>query len=486
MRARRKFFRNRTAVVLSALLLFSMVPQTAFAENAEAAAPEDEIVTEPGNPRGSVGSTATAEDDLFTDVTKNDWYFPYIQKVSDQNIMTGYGTEKTKFGPLDTIVRGDMAVIVHRLAGLPMASSAASFGDVKSTNYYKSAIDWASENGIVTGYGNGMFGPADPLTREQFATMLYRLAKEEGCAIDGGNFMKFPDAQFVHGFATAAMTWAVVTGVITGDKGRLNPQKPILRAEAAAMISRFLDDVVNAPAVDVRMAASKALSVFPQYKTVMGEKIHGLGGDSFKWEITFDTRYTSDLTNKPSEILDHGDVYEITNCDFKVPVVLDKTVVDRLRVGSTLQILGDRYTVQKERSVQSEYMGQKITEDVIDMSAGSQNMYVWDSASIWKNHKNSDGDYYILAGSSSPRYAYMQIYSGSIFVSKDALVYGHFDYGENPITFKKYVSEDVHSVNDSDHFCGGKYSDAYVFSTFAPVFDENTGIITEVWEVFYS
>ena len=95
------------------------------------------------------------------------------------------------------------------------------------------------------GYSNGYFGPDDAMTREQFATMMYRYACYKGYDVNisgsQDTFYAFPDAGQVTAFAETAMQWAVNRGLISGDQGMLNPQGTANRAVTATIMNRFID-----------------------------------------------------------------------------------------------------------------------------------------------------------------------------------------------------------------------------------------------------
>lgn len=178
--------------------------------------------------------------DAFRDVTEESWYYEYVKYVYEHGIMTGLN--KRTFGPGEDLARAQFATITYRLAGTPAVSYAAVFPDVADNTFYTSAVIWANANGIITGYSdNGYFGPSDNITREQMATIMYRYAKF--CGYDTtqrADLGTFPDAGNVQSFAAEAMQWAVGTGLIQGDQGRLNPQGTAVRAQCATIITRFM------------------------------------------------------------------------------------------------------------------------------------------------------------------------------------------------------------------------------------------------------
>lgn len=178
-------------------------------------------------------------ENIFSDVSSADWYRDYVQAAYDEHLMTGM--TPTSFGPYVILSRAQFAVILYRMEGEPAISFKDKFADVPAGQFYSEAVMWASENGIVNGYDEEHFGPADSITREQIATMLYRYAKAKGYDMSNASDMgKFVDKDSASSFANDAMTWITEKGVITGRDGiLLAPQDNTPRAEIATIISRF-------------------------------------------------------------------------------------------------------------------------------------------------------------------------------------------------------------------------------------------------------
>lgn len=176
----------------------------------------------------------------FDDVSEADWYLNYAARISAEGIMTGLN--ETTFGGTVTLRRSHVATILYRLAGNEDIEFENKFPDVGPGDFYSLPVTWCNKNGIVTGYSNGYFGPDDDITREQLALMLYRYAESQGYDVsDHGELKDFPDEASVSDFAREAMEWAVGAGMIKGNNGNLLPQGGAARAEAAAMILRFMD-----------------------------------------------------------------------------------------------------------------------------------------------------------------------------------------------------------------------------------------------------
>ena len=129
---------------------------------------------------------------------------------------------------------------LYNNAGKPTAAKNTSFSDIKPGDWFASAVNWASENNIVTGFADGTFKPGANITREQLAVMLYRYAGQPATT---GSLTNFTDAASVSGYAQQAMQWATANGIITGNGSAttLDPQGNATRAQAAAMIMRYLE-----------------------------------------------------------------------------------------------------------------------------------------------------------------------------------------------------------------------------------------------------
>lgn len=173
----------------------------------------------------------------FTDVYENAWYYEAVQYVSQKGIMTGL--DSTRFGITEPLKRAQFVLILYRLAGEPDVTFSYDFPDIGPGDWYASAVMWANENGIATGYTDtGLFGPSDEITREQMVAMLYRF---EGEPQETADLSGYPDAGLVGQWSFGAVQWAVKNGIITGDGGMLNPQYTTSREQCAMIIMRYLE-----------------------------------------------------------------------------------------------------------------------------------------------------------------------------------------------------------------------------------------------------
>lgn len=178
----------------------------------------------------------------FNDVSANDWFASAVDYVTGKGMMNG--TADNTFSPKANTTRGMVVTVLYRLENQP-STSAASFTDVASGAYYANAVAWANANGIVSGYGSGKFGPNDKVTREQLAAILYRYAQYKKYDVSGANSLDgYTDVQSVSSYAVPALQWANAAGVVTGKSGsKLDPKGYATRAEVAAMLMRFCENV---------------------------------------------------------------------------------------------------------------------------------------------------------------------------------------------------------------------------------------------------
>ena len=189
-----------------------------------------------------VKATETPSETKFNDVSANDWFASAVDYVTGKGMMNG--TADNTFSPKANTTRGMVVTVLYRLENQP-STSAASFTDVASGAYYANAVAWANANGIVSGYGSGKFGPNDKVTREQLAAILYRYAQYKKYDVSGANSLDgYTDVQSVSSYAVPALQWANAAGVVTGKSGsKLDPKGNATRAEVAAMLMRFCENV---------------------------------------------------------------------------------------------------------------------------------------------------------------------------------------------------------------------------------------------------
>lgn len=179
----------------------------------------------------------------FTDVTGH-WALGAIEYVSVKGLFDG--TSATTFTPDGAMTRAMLVTVLHRMEISP-AAGASQFSDVPDGQWYAQAVAWAAENKIVDGYGGGLFGPNDPVTREQMAVILHRYAKAKGYNVSAMKHLDgFSDKGCVSAYAEDALKWAVGARLIVGrSNGLLAPQGNITRAEVATILMRFAQNIAK-------------------------------------------------------------------------------------------------------------------------------------------------------------------------------------------------------------------------------------------------
>ena len=186
----------------------------------------------------------------YDDVSATDWYYDAVVYTSGKKLMTGTGNNK--FSPNIPMSRAMLVTVLYRLEGEPAIDSQSLnsdslFNDIVKGSWYYNAVIWAAENGIVDGYGNGLFGINDPVTREQTVAILYRYAKTKGLDFSAtGDLSGFVDADYVSSWALEAIQWAVAEGIIKGLPGnRIAPQGTSTRAEIATIFMRYIEGLLD-------------------------------------------------------------------------------------------------------------------------------------------------------------------------------------------------------------------------------------------------
>lgn len=182
----------------------------------------------------------------FSDLETDRWYHEATDFVIDAGLMNGVGSGC--FAPDDTTNRAMVVTILWRLEGEPAAAVATNFDDVEPDRWYTDAITWAASEQIVKGYSTDSFGPNDPITREQFVTILWRYAQHKGYHVDARssiNMNTFDDTYQISDYAKEAMQWACSNGLMEGDGESLTPRSNATRAQAAALFQRFCESITN-------------------------------------------------------------------------------------------------------------------------------------------------------------------------------------------------------------------------------------------------
>ena len=188
----------------------------------------------------ALGVTAYAAE--FTDVPAGSDYAEAVQWASDNGYIYGYGDGR--FGVNDNVTRAQLAAIFHRAAGTPAASGTSRFSDAEAGAYYINALSWAETAGLIAGYPDGRFGVGDPVTRQQVATILWRWAGSPAASAE--NYL---DENAISAYAQTAVDWSRSNGIIAArSDGRFAPTDNATRGEIVSALYNYMGKTSAPPA----------------------------------------------------------------------------------------------------------------------------------------------------------------------------------------------------------------------------------------------
>ena len=170
----------------------------------------------------------------YQDVTDSSSYYEAVRYVTEKGLMNG--TSASTFSPDAAMTRAMMVTILWRMEKEP-AALRSNFMDL-TADWYRTAVDWAAETGVVNGVGNGKFAPNATLSLEQLITILYRYAENKGYNVSkSASLDSFTDGSAVSAYAKPAMQWAVGMNFLSGNT--LTPGAPASRAQIAQVLMLF-------------------------------------------------------------------------------------------------------------------------------------------------------------------------------------------------------------------------------------------------------
>ncbi len=197
----------------------------------------------------------------FADVspTRDTWCYTQVMQASEAGLMNGYGSGL--FGKNDPITRGQMVQILYNYYGEDCGTN-SGFSDVPSSVWYAKAVTWASKKGVVSGYSNGTFGPDNQLTREQMVTILYNVADKP--ATNTSAISQYSDYYQVASYAADGFAWAVSNKVVSGTSSTtLSPRGTATRAQVAVILVRYLENVEGVQFPDVNGGSTQPVEPTP-------------------------------------------------------------------------------------------------------------------------------------------------------------------------------------------------------------------------------
>ena len=237
-------------------------------------------------------TTAFAAESTFTDVDPQN--SEAIVYMTENKFISGI--DETKFGVDMPISRAEAVAVLHRMSGLAEAVSEVSFSDVTEDSDYAKAVEWASANGIVSGYSDGTFAPDETITKQDLVSLLYRYAVADDAYVTVGNSSdlgKFTDADKATDYASEALIWAADREILTSTDGKLNPEKLVTRSELAVLDYNYIKTLPVTKTVSVTSTLRSEAQI-PAYVTVpvdynaenkypMVILCHGHGGNHNEW-----------------------------------------------------------------------------------------------------------------------------------------------------------------------------------------------------------
>jgi len=180
---------------------------------------------------------------VFSDVKTTDWFFESVNYAKENGLMSGVSS--TEFAPEESVTRSMLVVVLHRLEGTPPPAKSSEFADVEAGQWYTDGIAWAAEQGIVNGVEDTKFAPDAKITREQIAAIMHRYAVYKGYDVSVGestNILSYDDFDKISEYAIAPVQWAVGSGLVKGKTAStLNPEDNATRAEIAVILHRFIE-----------------------------------------------------------------------------------------------------------------------------------------------------------------------------------------------------------------------------------------------------
>ena len=202
------------------------------------------------------GARSLAWENPFTDVEESDWFYPHVQWAAGSGVLSG--TNATTFEPDAPMTRGMFVTALANWEGIDPAQYPGSrFQDVAEGAWYAAPIQWAASWGIASGTGQGdftfdsptldTFSPLAPLTRQDAAVILYQYAQLLGADTETTTYPlnRFPDGWDTARYARDAMAWGIAQGIFQGSDGKLLPGEPLTRAQAAAVLHKFANELYS-------------------------------------------------------------------------------------------------------------------------------------------------------------------------------------------------------------------------------------------------
>ena len=260
-------------------------------------------------------NTITASD-IFKDVKEDAWYADAVTYCFRNGYVSGITPDQ--FAPSQKLTRAQFVMLLANLDGVDLTqykNKNSGFSDVKTGQWYHSAVAWAAQNGYASGTGGGKFSPNSDVTREQLARFFFVYAEKKGGDLtDKNDLSAFADSGKVSAWALDSVKWAVSKGIISGTTPTtLSPRNTATRAQASQMMKVFSKVVKYSGVFDAMYDYIKTngRGDISQYYYVVSEKN----------QYSTATYYRSDKTISFERIVDKGIYYEFK---FEMDAVKDQ------------------------------------------------------------------------------------------------------------------------------------------------------------------
>lgn len=239
----------------------------------------------------SVTAFAAVEDTGFSDVDAESWYAEAVMYCREHGLMAGTGNNQ--FAPESNLTRAQLATVLYRIEGTPTVTGTDTFTDTPDGAWYGDAVLWVSQQELINGYGSGLFGPNDPVTREQMTAIFWRYAGSPSA----GEANNYTDHASIAAYAVSAVNWASANNVVRPvSSGTFAPKSNATRAQVADALMNFdrTQQAAPTPGTTPSSGASVLVAYFSATNTTkpLAEYLAG-GLDADLYEIVPETPYTS-------------------------------------------------------------------------------------------------------------------------------------------------------------------------------------------------
>lgn len=338
----------------------------------------------------------------FADVKESDWFYDDVKYVQANKLMTG--TSDTDFSPSGVTTRGMIVTILWRLDGEPIVEG-KEFEDVSKDAYYYNAVAWASNNQIVSGYSETVFGPNDTATREQLATIMYRYASYKKYDVSKeAELDKYVDKDQISEYAVKSLKWANANGLITGtSEETISPKDDVQRCQVAAILRRLCDkyEIIKEETEEEKKEEKEEQStISDDIQNEEDDEPSNISGGLSGSSSSSNTSNKNDENNNEDESIDTP----IVRDDDTPVIVVDKVTASAgdevqvaVKINNNPGVLGmtlSLYYDETRCSLESVTNGSAV-EDVLNLTPsktlGSGVRFVWDGIEITpEDVKNGD------------------------------------------------------------------------------------------------